>query len=72
MSVKEDRNKWNLPMEFQIFPEQIWKRVNSNMEGLLKLENSEDIKTKADSEEWLNALPELLNVLAKICKTRKH
>lgn len=69
MSVKEDRNKWNLPVEFH---EQIWKRVNSNVEGLLKLENSKDIKTKADSEEWLNALPELLNVLAKICKKRKH
>jgi len=50
------------------FHKQIWKRVNSNMEDLLKLQSSEDIKTKADNEEWLNVLPELLNVLAKICK----
>lgn len=53
------------------FHKQIWKRVNSNMEDLLKLQSSEDIKTKADNEEWLNVLPELLNVLAKICKENK-
>lgn len=53
------------------FHKQIWKRVNSNMEDLLKLQSSEDIKTKADHGEWLNVLPELLNVLAKICKENK-
>lgn len=53
------------------FHKQIWKRVNSNMEDLLKLQSSKDIKTKADNEEWLNVLPELLNVLAKICKENK-
>lgn len=53
------------------FHKQIWKRVNSNMEDLLKLQSSEDIKTKADNEEWLNVLSELLNVLAKICKENK-
>lgn len=41
---------------------------HSNMKSLLKLQNTEDIISKISWEELLNDLPELLNVLAKICK----
>lgn len=41
---------------------------HSNMKGLLKLQNTENTISKTEWEELLNDLPELLNVLAKICK----
>lgn len=66
MSETKNRNKWSLPMEPHT--QMIWKRVNSNMESLLKQQNTEVTKPKADREQLLNDLPELLNDLARICR----
>lgn len=49
----------------------IWKMVNRNIESLLKRQNIEDIKPKADHEQLLNDLPEFLNDLARICRENK-
>lgn len=38
------------------------------MESLLKQQNTEVTKPKADREQLLNDLPELLNDLARICR----